>query len=379
MRAVARQQSLPGFHVRPATPGDLDALMALEAAVFATDRMSRRSLRRLLTSPTAAVLVAEHRGTVAGGAVVLFRPSSIIARLYSIAVAPRDAGNGIGPALLASAEAAALARECQFLRLEVHENNQRAIARYRKAGFREFGRRQAYYQDKGDALRFEKRLAPRLKGLIHPPPYFHQTVDFTCGPACVMMARAWADRSYRPKPADEFRLWRRATTIFMSSGPGGCEPYGLAVLLQKFSLNPTVHVSRPGPYFLDTVTAADKQRVMRVTQDDFRREAKALGVVSHHTALSEAVLMPALDAGGAAIVLVSGHHMIPRGQPHWVFAFGRDGHYVLVHDPAAVRDEHGNADAPETYAVPWPHFARMSRNGRDHLSAAILLAKEKPS
>ena len=36
--------------------------------------------------------------------------------------------------------------------------NQAAIARYRKSGYREFGRHAAYYEDGGDALRFEKRL-----------------------------------------------------------------------------------------------------------------------------------------------------------------------------------------------------------------------------
>jgi Peptidase_C39 like family len=44
-----------------------------------------------------------------------------------------------------------------------------------------------YYEDGGDALRFEKRLVPNLRALA--PPYFHQTTEFTCGPACIMMAQ----------------------------------------------------------------------------------------------------------------------------------------------------------------------------------------------
>src|SRR5712671_2158596 len=71
--------------VRAAARGDLDALIELEHRVFATDRLTRRSLRRFLTSPTAAVLIAEeHPGHLAGTAIVLFRPRSAIARLYSI-------------------------------------------------------------------------------------------------------------------------------------------------------------------------------------------------------------------------------------------------------------------------------------------------------
>jgi Peptidase_C39 like family len=46
-----------------------------------------------------------------------------------------------------------------------------------------------YYEDGGDALRFEKRLVPNLRALAVAPPYFHQTTEFTCGPACIMMAQ----------------------------------------------------------------------------------------------------------------------------------------------------------------------------------------------
>ena len=46
--------------VRKAERGDIGALIDLEHRVFATDRLSRRSLRRFLQSPTAEVIVAEH-------------------------------------------------------------------------------------------------------------------------------------------------------------------------------------------------------------------------------------------------------------------------------------------------------------------------------
>jgi hypothetical protein len=46
------------------------------------------------------------------------------------------------------------------MRLEVHEHNTRAIARYEKSGYRLFGRHRDYYDDRADALRFEKPLGP---------------------------------------------------------------------------------------------------------------------------------------------------------------------------------------------------------------------------
>ncbi len=146
--------------VRRSRPTDLDELSALESQVFSVNRMSRRSLRWLLASPSAEILVAEAQADFAGAAVVLFRANSDIARLYSLAVVPHLTGRGIGTALIAAVEKAAWSRKCRFVRLEVHEKNHGAIVCYRKAGYQQFDRRHEYYEDKGHALRFEKRIAP---------------------------------------------------------------------------------------------------------------------------------------------------------------------------------------------------------------------------
>jgi ribosomal-protein-alanine N-acetyltransferase len=158
MRTDQLAISSHAVHIRRGKPADLDALWDLENRVFETDRMSRRSLRRLLASPSAAAMVAQSDGAIAGVAVVLFRATSRVARLYSLAVAPKHTGRGIASALLAAAEKTATSRKCRSLRLEVHEKNQGAIKVYRKAGYHEFGRHHQYYEDRGHALRFEKQL-----------------------------------------------------------------------------------------------------------------------------------------------------------------------------------------------------------------------------
>src|SRR4029078_5948255 len=134
---LAHAPALP-VRVRNAERGDIAALIDLEHRVFATDRLSGRSLRRFLRSKTAQVIVADDGGRIAGAAVVLFRLRSAVARLYSIAVAPHMGGRGVGSMLLEAAEAAAIMRDCRSMRLEVHQTNHAAISRYRKSGCREF-------------------------------------------------------------------------------------------------------------------------------------------------------------------------------------------------------------------------------------------------
>ena len=148
----------PAAKIRRGRIGDLDALLAVESAVFTSDNLSRRSFRHFLISPNGSLLVAEESGKLAGYALVLYPPRSKLARLYSIAVAPHIGQRGIGPLLLKAAEGAAASRRRHVMRLEVHEHNTRAIGRYEKSGYRLFGRHRDYYDDHADALRFEKSL-----------------------------------------------------------------------------------------------------------------------------------------------------------------------------------------------------------------------------
>jgi len=163
-RRLCESQSfwqMPGVKIRYAKDADLDGLEGLERQSFASDRLARRSLRRLISHPTAALRVAaeEPGGPVHGYGLVLFRKGSSVARLYSIAVAARQRGAGFGRQLLADAEAVAAGRGHRVLRLEVREDNRGAIRFYEAKGYRLIGRREAYYADGMDALRYEKALA----------------------------------------------------------------------------------------------------------------------------------------------------------------------------------------------------------------------------
>jgi ribosomal-protein-alanine acetyltransferase len=364
--------------IRRAETADVPALAALEREAFSTDRMSRASLRRLVQSPSAALLVAEADGKLVAYAALLFRSGSARARLYSIAVMPEASGRGLGSQLLVAAEEEAATRRCIALHLEVREDNAAAIALYERHGYRRFGRYSDYYQDHADALRLCKRLALPRHWRERAPPYIHQTTEFTCGAASMMMALAWADRAWRPDPGVELALWREATTVYTATGPGGCDPYGIAVALRRRGLDAEIYASAPGPYFLDTVRSEDKRHVMRSTQQQFRFEAEQHGITTHLNPLDESGFIAAFSSGASAIVLVAGYHMVRRGVPHWVFAFGHDAGTILVHDPAAIVDDQGMATAAETYAVPWRVFERMTRFGREKLQAAIVIRKGPP-
>lgn len=144
---------------RPATLPDLPALLALEA-LFPGDRLSARSLRRLLRSPSACLRVVDGADGLAGSGVLLTRAGSSVGRIYSLVIAPGARGRGLARALVAALEDEARRRGCARMRLEVRVDNAAARALYNALDYAEGARLPGYYDDGGDGLRLERALAP---------------------------------------------------------------------------------------------------------------------------------------------------------------------------------------------------------------------------
>lgn len=148
--------------IRRASLDDVAALVEIENASFAGDRLDRRRFRYLLAHAHGALLVDAMGDGVRGYVLLLFRANATIARLYSIATHPGHLGRGVATALVDAAERQARLHGHACLRLEIRADNAASLALFRARGYREFGRHAAYYHDGMDALRLQKRL-PRIQ------------------------------------------------------------------------------------------------------------------------------------------------------------------------------------------------------------------------
>jgi [ribosomal protein S18]-alanine N-acetyltransferase len=143
------------------THADLDAIVALEQAVFGEEAWTRQMLAGELDQQPASryYLVADDRGNVAGYAGLL--GAGWQGDVLTLAVAAPQWGRGIGTALLRALLAEAARRGCTEVFLEVRTDNDRAQRLYRRHGFTEIGIRRGYYQPSGaDALVMRRELAP---------------------------------------------------------------------------------------------------------------------------------------------------------------------------------------------------------------------------
>jgi ribosomal protein S18 acetylase RimI-like enzyme len=364
----------PDPELRPARAEDLDRLLLLENRCFEHDRLSRRSFRHFLASDTASCLVAERDGELLGYVLVLFHGRTALARLYSMAVAPEHRSQGLGRVLLNAAEAVALDGGAAIMRLEVHPANFAAIALYRRAGYLEFGIYRGFYEDDSDALRMQHVLVPRLQPDLSGVPHYRQTLEFTCGPAALMMAMKALNRRLRLDRRLELNLWRESTTIFMTSGHGGCSPHGLALAAWRRGFAVELFVNDEGPPFLDTVRTPDKKEVVRLVHQEFLEEIRRTDIQVHRQPLSADALSARVAAGAIPVVMISQYRIYGDKEPHWIIVSGCDQRFIYAHDPY-ISDAHVTTTDRVSIPILRREFELMARYGRSRLQAAIIVSK----
>ena len=361
--------------IRRAKKKDLGRLVEIEHRTFTTDVLSRRSFRHFILPGAHDLRVALIDAEIAGYVLVLYRPGTSLARMYSIAVAPEHQGKGIASRLMAVAEEAGREHLCSFMRLEVDVNNTPARTLYEKLGYRGVGKIEGYYEDGSDALQMEKQIysGPPRKEIT--APYYEQTTDFSCGPAALMMAMKTLEPGYQMTRREELQIWREATTIFMTSGHGGCSPHGLALSAWSRGFDVDMYINRHGAPFVDGVRDPDKKAVVELVHEDFVARIEDTGIRLHLQDIKPEQLRSFLEEGKTLVTLISTWRLNRNKAPHWVFAAGADENFVYINDPDI-------SDRPwqsETDYIRVPigiqEFIDMACFGRSRLRCVLVLDK----
>lgn len=361
--------------IRPAQLEDVDALVAIENLCFDTDRMSRRSFRHMITKAHAELLLDEQEGAISGYVLVLFHAGTSLARMYSIAVHPAHRSKGIGRQLMEAAEQAALTQDCITMRLEVRKDNTSSIGLYESMGYRQFGAYDDYYEDHMDALRYEKMLVPHLRPDMAGVPFYQQTLDFTCGPAALMMAMRALDQSIELSRQLEIRIWRESTTVFMTSGHGGCGPYGLALSAHHRGFEVEVFVNDEGTLFIDSVRSDEKKEVIRLVHEDFMQEISQVDLPVHFRRITVNELKEAFAHGAIPVVLISSYRIYKEKFPHWVVVTGFDDRFIYVHDSFVDWEKGKTITDCVNMPILQKDFERMARYGKSGQRAVLILRK----
>ncbi|MGJ8654198.1 MAG: GNAT family N-acetyltransferase/peptidase C39 family protein [Opitutaceae bacterium] len=354
---------------------DLDALVQLEETSFEVDRISRRSFLRWIKVDNSILRVLIIDNLLVGYGLALLHSGTRLARLYSLALNDSIKGKGYGRIMLQDLEEQAVLEERFFMRLEVSTKNQQAIQLYEKSGYQVFDEWHDYYEDHSAALRMQKKIRfPEQEYRATEVPWYRQTTDFTCGPACLMMAMRSIDRSLPLNQELELDLWRESTTIFMTSGHGGCHPLGLALAAQKRGFTVSTYINQTTPLFIEGVRAPHKKEILKVVHQQFVQKARTSGIETQKKSLSLNQITKHLDGGAAIIALVSSYRINGDKAPHWVVITTYDEFCIYVHDPDMDHPSRSEMDC-QHIPISKKDFARMSSYGNSRVNAAIVLTR----
>jgi ribosomal-protein-alanine N-acetyltransferase len=147
-------------HVRPATPADLPALVALERAAPTAAHWSEADYQQLFAAERVTIVIEEDH-----------LQGFIVARrlgpeweVENIVIAGGAQSRGLGTRLVQELLELAQTQGAQAVFLEVRESNRAARALYSKMGFTESGRRKSYYRNPDEDALVYKKLLPQARG-----------------------------------------------------------------------------------------------------------------------------------------------------------------------------------------------------------------------
>lgn len=150
--------------LRSYEPHDFAALHRLDQACFPPGiSYSKTTLRYFLTLPSADCVIAEESGRIVGFAVSEENPP--LAHIITLDVTEKHRRLGVGTALLQQLESNLAARGVRSILLETANDNEAAVAFWKRYGYRIEAKLKRYYLGRIDAYEMRKILprAPQAK------------------------------------------------------------------------------------------------------------------------------------------------------------------------------------------------------------------------
>lgn len=175
-------------------------------------------------------------------------------------------------------------------------------------------------------------------------PYYAQTSEFTCGPACVVMVMKNFDSRTRADRYLEFEIWRQCNMI----GVRGADPYGLSVPLLERGYQVFLVTRRKKvvnyPAWKRVVRrrfSSEEIKLSLLGMSANQRRALSKGLKVEYKRPVVADIIQGLRDGFIPIALVHMGVVHSLNIPHWVVVTDADHEMVVFNDPYPPKGRRG--------------------------------------
>jgi Peptidase_C39 like family len=168
-------------------------------------------------------------------------------------------------------------------------------------------------------------------------PYYAQSAEFTCGPACVLMVFKFFDAHLKLNRTLEFEVWRQCNMI----GVRGADPFGLSVPLLDAGYE--VHLVTQRRRMIDLDLWRSRLREHSFTPEDAnlavfgvaenRKRALRRGLTVEYKRFTVDHVSLSFREGFIPIVLVHMGVVHQLDIPHWVVVTDAGENHVTFNDP----------------------------------------------
>lgn len=225
----------------------------------------------------------------------------------------------------------------------------------------------------------ERWLVNSLSNLAGRVPYWRQTTRFSCGPASLMMGIAALEPDIQPDRHAEIALWREASSIAGLTGPGGCDPIGLALAADMRGFSARVFHSTDRPILQERVDTEEKRDLVSFVQAEFRERAAATGLAVEPRPFAIEDVQEALTRGEVVLVLVNQRLTHGRDTPHWILVHGHEDGWFLVSDPWSEPERGESAADVSDLPVASTQLDAMAWYGEPPYRCAVMLGRRHPA
>lgn len=212
-------------------------------------------------------------------------------------------------------------------------------------------------------------------------PYYQQSLNFTCGPASLLMVMKAFGLRKKMERTEEMVLWREATTLLWPRGPGfgGCMLVGLAAAAGRRGLEAEIHADWNGggsdPYAGFRTRVRDRVEVPRLLWRHDLERAQESGARYQRGWPGLEGIEARFNEGWLPVLLVNCKYLHGSPGGHWVVMTGFDEDSFYINDPWICEDQGQTAADVTNRAIPRRKFVGVAQYAGHKVRSVLFLRR----